>query len=78
VPQSLDTARLAFTRLIDYARMHGGSYYLTYHRYARPDQLLACHPGIGDFLAAKQRLDPRGVFQSDWYRHLLSQVYLPA
>ncbi len=22
------------------------------------------------FLAAKQRFDPAGVFQSDWYRHL--------
>jgi FAD/FMN-containing dehydrogenase len=78
VRPSIDRARLTFTRLIDYARMHGGSYYLTYHRFARPDQLLACHPGIGDFLATKQRLDPTGVFQSDWYQHLLSQVYLPA
>ncbi|HKS57776.1 MAG TPA: FAD-binding oxidoreductase [Steroidobacteraceae bacterium] len=77
-PQSIEIARLAFTRLIDYARMHGGSYYLTYHRFARTDQLLACHPAIGDFLGAKQRLDPTGVFQSDWYQHLLSQVYLPA
>lgn len=73
-PQSIAAAHLAFTRLIDYARMHTGSYYLTYHRFARSDQLLACHPGIGDFLAAKRRLDPSGVFQSDWYRHLVSQV----
>jgi hypothetical protein len=30
----------------------------------------AAHPGIRDFLAAKEALDPGGVFQSDWYRHL--------
>jgi FAD/FMN-containing dehydrogenase len=74
LPQSIAEARLAFTRLIDYALMHSGSYYLTYHRFARRDQLLAGHPGIGDFLAAKRRLDPDGVFQSDWYQHLVSQV----
>jgi FAD/FMN-containing dehydrogenase len=73
-PQSIAAAHLTFIRLIDYALMHGGSYYLTYHRFARSDQLLACHPGIGDFLAAKRRLDPSGVFQSDWYRHLVSQA----
>jgi FAD/FMN-containing dehydrogenase len=76
LPESVAEARLTFTRLIDYALMHSGSYYLTYHRFARSDQLLACHPAIGDFLAAKRRLDPTGVFQSDWYRHLVSQVNL--
>ena len=74
VPQSIAAASLTFTRLIDYALMHGGSYYLTYHRFARSDQLLAGHPGIEDFLAAKRRLDPEGVFQSDWYQHLVAQV----
>jgi FAD/FMN-containing dehydrogenase len=74
VPQSIGAAHLTFTRLIDYALRHSGSYYLTYHRFARSDQLLACHPGIGDFLTAKRRLDATGVFQSDWYRHLMSQV----
>ena len=51
-----------------------GSYYLTYHRFARRDQLLACHPGITAFLAAKRHFDPAGVFQSDWYRHILAQM----
>ena len=73
LPQSFAAARSAFTRLIDHATVHGGSYYLTYHRYARRDQLLACHPAIEAFLATKRRLDPSGVFQSDWYRHLASQ-----
>jgi FAD/FMN-containing dehydrogenase len=74
VPRSIVAARAAFTRLIDHALAHGGSYYLTYHRFARRDQLLACHPGIPEFLSAKRRLDPESVFQSDWYRHITAQV----
>jgi FAD/FMN-containing dehydrogenase len=55
--------------LIDRALAHGGSYYLTYHRHARRDQVLAAYPQFPAFLAAKRRLDPEERFQSDWYRH---------
>lgn len=71
-PQAIANARSAFIRLIDLAMAYGGSYYLTYHRFARRDQLLSCHPGLGDFLDTKRRLDPAGTFQSDWYQHLLA------
>ena len=60
-----------FRALIDVALAHGGSYYLTYHRWARRDQLEAAYPTIHDFLDAKRTHDPRGVIQSDWYRHLV-------
>ena len=64
-----DVARAAghFRRLIDHALRHDGSFFLTYHRFASAAQLLAAHPAIRDFLAAKRTLDPAGVFQSDWY-----------
>jgi FAD/FMN-containing dehydrogenase len=74
LPRAIVNARSAFTRLIDHAIARGGSYYLTYHRFARRDQLLACHPAIESFLATKRRIDPHGVFQSDWYRHIVAQV----
>jgi FAD/FMN-containing dehydrogenase len=74
VPRSVVNARACFTRLIDYAMAHSGSYYLTYHRFARRDQLLACHPRIQAFLTAKKHFDPRGVFESDWYRHIVAQL----
>ena len=74
MPRGIVNARAAFTRLIDHAMAYGGSYYLTYHRFARRDQLLACHPGIADFLSAKHRFDPTHVFQSDWYHHLVAQT----
>jgi FAD/FMN-containing dehydrogenase len=64
-------ARSAFVRLIDHAIAHRGSYYLTYHRFARPDQLLTCHPRIREWLAHKHCIDRDRLFQSDWYRHLL-------
>ena len=73
MPRSIVDARAAFTRLIDCAMAYGGSYYLTYHRFARRDQLITCHPAIGDFLATKLRMDPAGVFQSDWYRQVAAQ-----
>jgi FAD/FMN-containing dehydrogenase len=59
----------AFRRLIDMAIARGGSYYLTYHRFARPDQVEACYPRFAEFLREKKRRDPDERFQSDWYRH---------
>jgi FAD/FMN-containing dehydrogenase len=68
-PAGLDHAAAAFRRLIDMAIARGGTYFLTYHRWARPDQIEACYPEFRDFLAAKRRHDPEERFQSDWYRH---------
>lgn len=62
-------AASAFRRLIDHAIAFGGSYYLTYHRWATRDQVLSCHPRFVEFLAAKLRHDPDERFQSEWYRH---------
>jgi len=69
-PVDIERAAGHFRRLIDHSLHHGGSYFLTYHRFARRDQLLAAHPGMPAFLGAKRALDPGEVFQSDWYRHL--------
>lgn len=71
-------AERAFVRLIDLAIAHGGTYYLAHHRFARADQLLTCHPNLRRFMANKRSLDPEGIFQSDWYQHLLSQSPLLA
>jgi len=65
----LAEARDAFRRLIDLAVARGGSYFLTYHRWARRDQVESCYPRMRDFLAAKLEHDPEERFQSDWYRH---------
>jgi FAD/FMN-containing dehydrogenase len=65
----LEHSATAFRRLIDMAIARGGSYFLTYHRWARPDQVEACYPRFRKFLAAKRRFDPEERFQSDWYRH---------
>jgi FAD/FMN-containing dehydrogenase len=62
-------AQSSFRRLIDLALGCGGSFYLTYHRWATAAQVEAAHPRYRQFLGAKQDLDPTGVFVSDWYRH---------
>jgi hypothetical protein len=65
----LARARRAFRALIDLAAERGGSYYLTYHRWATRVQAEACHPRLRAFLAKKREHDPEERFQSDWYRH---------
>ena len=42
-----------FRRLIDRAIEHGGSYFLTYHRWATRAQVEACHPQHGRVPAAQ-------------------------
>lgn len=74
---SVGRAADASRALIDVALDHGGSYHLTYHRWARRDQVEAAHPRIREFVQAKQALDPAGVFQSNWYRHLLRLLEVP-
>jgi len=59
----------AFRALIDLALRRGGNYYLTYHRWATRAQVEAAHPRMAEFLRAKAERDPRGLFQSEWYRH---------
>jgi hypothetical protein len=67
-------ARETFRGLIDLALERGGSFYLTYHRWARRDQLLAAYPRLPDFLAAKRRHDPHLRFASDWHRWLIETL----
>ncbi len=68
-PPGIEHAQAAFRRLIDRAIQYGGSFYLTYHRFATRDQMLVCYPQFPAFLQAKRRYDPEERFQSDWYRH---------
>lgn len=64
----------AFRGLIDAALAEGGTYFLTYHRYARPDQLLRAHPRLPSFAEHKSAIDPHGRITSDWWRHIRAQL----
>ena len=68
-PAALYKTRMDFRRLIDHGLSYGGSYFLTYHRWATAGQVTACYPQFEDFLRLKLRLDPEERFQNDWYRH---------
>ena len=68
-PEGIERSADAFRRLIDLAVERGGSYFLTYHRWARRDQVEAAYPRFREFLERKREHDPELVFQSDWYRH---------
>jgi FAD/FMN-containing dehydrogenase len=68
-PQKIEDAARAFRTLIDLGLRFGGSYYLTYHRYATKQQVETSYPQFREFLRLKLQYDPNEVFQSDWYRH---------
>jgi FAD/FMN-containing dehydrogenase len=68
-PNGIEKAKRDFRALIDAALPYGGSYYLTYHRWARKGQVLASYPQFPEFLRMKRKHDPKEVIQSDWYRH---------
>jgi FAD/FMN-containing dehydrogenase len=68
-PHGFETSARSFRGLIDLAITRGGSYYLTYHKFATPEQVMACYPQFKEFLELKRKYDPAERFQSDWYRH---------
>jgi len=65
----LAQALKTFHNLTDFALRRGGSFYMTYQRFADRKQIESCYPRFADFLALKRNYDPTGVFDSDWYRH---------
>jgi len=71
-PDGLRRSQEAFRRLIDMAARRGGTYYLTYHRWATRNQVESCYPQFSEFLRQKKKYDAHEIFQSDWYRHYRS------
>src|SRR6266568_2493965 len=68
-PSGIEASARSFRSLIDLAMARGGSYYLTYHKFAKPEQIMACYPQFKQFLNLKRKYDPSERFQSDWYRY---------
>ena len=67
---ALDIQRVSDTlrALIDLAIERDGSYFLTYNKFASPDQLATCYPQFAEFVSSKRQHDPRDVFSNDWFR----------
>jgi FAD/FMN-containing dehydrogenase len=68
-PAGIDRGADAFRALIDMALGQGGSYFLTYHRWAGRQQVEAAYPQFAEFVRRKLQHDPQERFQSDWWRH---------
>jgi FAD/FMN-containing dehydrogenase len=67
--EGIERSANAFRALIDLALSFGGSYFLTYHRWATRDQIEQAYPNFRKFLEKKEQYDPKLRFQSDWWRH---------
>src|SRR5438105_12649005 len=65
----IEASARSFRSLIDLAIARRGSYYLTYHKFAKPEQVMTCYPQFKEFLGLKKKYDPTERFQSDWYRY---------
>jgi FAD/FMN-containing dehydrogenase len=72
--QSVRKNGKTFSELIQLAMQYGGSYYLTYHRFATREQLLACYPQMQKVIELKNAYDPGNVFYSDWYNSIRQLV----
>ena len=68
-PEGVARTSDTFSVLIAMAIARGGSYYLTYNRFANRKLLDSAYPQFSEFLRLKTKYDPQGMFQSDWYRH---------
>lgn len=73
-PEGIVMARAQFCGLIDIAQALGGSFYLTYHKWATRNQVMRSYPQMPEFLAKKRQFDPRGLIQSEWFRHMSKLV----
>ena len=67
---SILRSKHSFRTLIDIALAMGGSYYLTYHRYASKQQLIKAYPQFKSFVEKKIQYDPRGKFRSNWFNQV--------
>ena len=68
-PVGISAAQRQFQALIDCALEEGGSFYLTYHKWARKDQIETAYPQFESFLTKKESYDPDNIFTSEWHRH---------
>jgi FAD/FMN-containing dehydrogenase len=56
-------------QLMRAATKRGGSFYLTYNRFAQREDLEQAYPQFREFLGLKKKYDPMETLQSEWYRH---------
>jgi FAD/FMN-containing dehydrogenase len=63
--QTAETCR----QLMRSAAKRGGSFYLTYNRFATREEVSWAYPQFAEFLAMKRKYDPMETLQSEWYRH---------
>lgn len=68
-PAGIEASARSFRGLIDLAIARRGNYYLTYHKFAKAEQVTACYSQFREFLELKKKFDPTERFQSDWYRY---------
>jgi FAD/FMN-containing dehydrogenase len=68
-PKALQKTGETCRQLMRAATKRGGSFYLTYNRFATREDLTWAYPQFTEFLAMKRKYDAMETLQSEWYRH---------
>lgn len=68
-PDGIRNTAETFRALIDSCNQLSGTFFLTYHRYATPAQVVGCYPEFTSWLKLKKHYDPSELWISDWYLH---------
>jgi FAD/FMN-containing dehydrogenase len=58
-----------YRQLAQAATKRGGSFYLTYNRFAGRSEIDLAYPQFAEFLRLKLKYDSTQIFQSEWYRY---------
>jgi decaprenylphospho-beta-D-ribofuranose 2-oxidase len=66
-PEGCAKAKLLIQRLTQLAVQHQGTFYLTYARDVKLDDLRSAYPGIDTFFREKHRVDPENRFTSRFF-----------
>ena len=65
-------------RFADAAIAENGTFYLPYRRCYTPHALHQAYPSLSSFVEKKQQIDPRAIFQNDWFQQYLAPLCAPA
>jgi hypothetical protein len=68
-PAAMRKAGAVCRELIRAATGRRGSFYLTYNRFAKRDEMDGAYPEFAEFLELKKKFDSVELLQTDWYRH---------
>ncbi len=67
LPEEIQKTRLWIQAVVDYLKVHGGTYYLPYQNFATLEQFRTCYPEWSEIAEKKKFYDPEMIFTNGFY-----------